>query len=243
MELMEHFQPNVLIKLELAGINLSITDYIVWMWFALAIVFFFLFFASRKVKLVPSGVQNLIEVVLDFIRKEMVLETMGKEGLPWFPFIATLFIYILVCNLIGLIPASKTPTSLTGTTTSWAIIVFIAYHLVGIKKHGIVRYLKGFIPSGVPIVMAPILFVIEIISHFARPLSLAVRLFANMLAGHTVLLVFTLMAVTSSWWIKVLPFSAIIIMYLFEIFVGFIQAYIFAILAAIYIGTAIYIEH
>jgi len=240
--LLEEFKPHIYLKLNLFGIDMSITKAIVMLWVAVVIVFLLVWLAGRRGKLVPSGWQNLMESVFEFVRDNMVLEVMGREGLAYFPWIATLFLYILVANLIGLIPGSFTATSLTGTTAAWAVIVFILYHVAGVKKLGVWNYIKSFAPSGVPI---PILFMmvpIEIVSHFLRPFSLAVRLFANMTAGHMIILVFTFMAMTSVWWVKLLPFGGVIVMMLFEIFVSVIQAYIFAILASIYISLAVY-EH
>jgi F-type H+-transporting ATPase subunit a len=240
--LLEKFKPHTYVELNLFGIDLSITKAVVMLWVAAVIVFAVVWLAGRRSKLVPSGWQNLMESVLEFVRDNMVLEVMGKEGLIYFPWIATLFLYILVANLIGLIPGSFTVTSLTGTTAAWAVVVFILYHVAGVKKLGVKNYIKSFAPSGVPI---PILFLmvpIEIVSHFFRPFSLAVRLFANMTAGHMIILVFTFMAMTSVWWVKPLPFGGVLVMKLFEIFVSFIQAYIFAILASIYISLAVH-EH
>ncbi len=173
----------------------------------------------------------------------MVVEVIGEEGLPYFPFVATLFFFILITNLLGLVPIAKTATSLIGNTITWSIIVFLLYNYIGIRKHGPIGYIKSFVPSGVPLLMVPFMFVIEIVSHIFRPISLAIRLFANMLAGHTVLLVFLTFTITAPWWAKLIPFGVVIIMDLFEIFVAGIQAYIFAILAAIYISGAIHTEH
>ncbi len=241
--IMHHFVPEVLLELRVGNIDLSITNYVVWLFVAFGITFLTFFIAAKRAALVPRGAfQNAVEELIEFVRNEMVVGVIGKEGEAYFSFIATLFFFILVSNLIGLIPNSKTPTSLVGTTGAWAVLVFFLYHWVGVRKHGVWRYIKSFVPSGVPLWLVPFMFVIEVISHFFRPFSLAVRLFANMLAGHTVLAVFTLMAVTSSWWVKAIPFSGIVVMYAFEIFVAFIQAYIFAILAAIYIDGALHVH-
>ena len=240
---MEHFELHPYLQVSLFGVDLSITKAVVMMWIACAIVFFVLWAAGRRTRLVPTGLQNAAESLVEFLRDGLVVEVMGKEGLSWFPFIATLFLFILVCNLLGLVPGAFTATSKTGVTVSLAIIVFLAYHLVGIKKHGPVKYFLNLVPSGLPVWLIPFMAIMEVVSHLARPLSLAIRLFANMAAGHVVILVFTLMAVSGSWLIKWLPFSGTIVMGLLEMFVAFIQAYIFAILAAIYIGGAIHIEH
>lgn len=241
--LLEELKASTYLHWTVFGIDLSITKAVVVLWISLALVFLLVWMAGRRARMVPSRLQNMMESMLEFVRESMVLEVMGKEGLPYFPLVATLFLFILVTNLIGLIPGSYAATSLTGTTAAWAVIVFITYHLIGVRKHGAFGYLKSFVPSGVPIPLLIIMLPIEIVSHAARPFSLAVRLFANMTAGHLVLLVFTVMAISSVWYMKWLPFAGVVVFYLFEIFVSFIQAYIFAILTAIYIGGAIHVEH
>lgn len=243
MNILEEFVPHVYWKLEFKGVDLSITQYVLWMLISALVVFLFFFIASRRTRLVPSGLQNVAEVFVEFIRNSIVLELMGEAGLSWTPFIGTIFLFILTSNLLGLIPHSGASTGRISTTITWALIVFFAYNLVGVKKNGLWGYLKSFAPSGVPAWVLVFMVPIEIISHIARPLSLGIRLFANILAGHMVLAVFTMMAVSSAWWIKWLPFGGVIIMNLFEVFVGAIQAYVFAVLAAIYIGSAIHAEH
>jgi len=255
-EILHEFKPEVLIPLRLGGLDLSITDYVVWLLVACVLVFVLLYLAARRASLVPRGFYNAIETVVEFIYQEMILNVMGPEGKPFLPFIATIFFFIFFVNLMGLIPipglkvgehlvfpGMKTSTSLTGTTFAWGLLVFLVYNLVGIKKQGIIGYLKSIVPSGVPFYLIPFLFLLELISHIFRPVSLAIRLFANMLAGHTVLAVFTFMAATSIFWVKLLPFAGVVIIMVFEIFVSFIQAYIFSILTAIYISGAVHAEH
>lgn len=242
--LLEELKASTYVRLSLGGVDLSITKAVVVLWISLVLVFFLVWLAGRRTALVPSRFQNMMETVLEFIREGMILDIIGKEGLPYFPLVATLFLFILVTNLIGLIPGSYAATSLTGTTAAWAVIVFFTYHLVGVKKHGVFGYLRSiFAPPGVPIPMLLIMIPIELVSHVARPFSLAVRLFANMVAGHLVLLVFITMAMSAAWYIKLLPFAGVVVFDLFEIFVALIQAYIFAILTAIYIGGAVHVEH
>jgi F-type H+-transporting ATPase subunit a len=243
LNVLEEFARHYYWKYEFRGIDLSITQYVLWMLVSALIVFLFFFIASRRPKLVPSGIQNIAEVLIEFVRNSIILEIMGEAGLPWFPFIGTIFFFILFINLLGLVPHTGAATSRISTTAVWAVMVFVVYHAVGIKSNGLFHYLKSFVPPGVPIVLVPFMIIIEIFSHLARPLSLAVRLFANMLAGHMVLGVFLMMAATSSWWIKLLPFGGALIMNLFEVFVGALQAYIFTVLTAIYIGGAMHPEH
>jgi len=165
------------------------------------------------------------------------VDNMGKKGLKFFPFIATLFFFILFCNLLGIIPGSYTVTSQIIVTAFFAITVFIISQIVGFTIHG-VGYLRIFVPSGVPKFIIPIIVPIEIVSMMARPLSLSVRLFANMTAGHTILIVLFSLAIGLKY-VGFLPFLFTVALTGLEIFIAFIQAYIFTILTCVYIGEAI----
>jgi F-type H+-transporting ATPase subunit a len=168
----------------------------------------------------------------------------GKGGEKWLPFLGTIFIFILANNIIGLIPHSYTPTSNPIVPATLAVIVFFTVQITNIRKNGIIGYLRSFVPKGVPAWMWIIVIPIEVISSVAKPFSLLVRLTANMLAGHIVILVLiSLILLFKSYLIAipVLPFT--VILYLFEIFVAALQAYIFTILSAVYIGDAIHPKH
>jgi F-type H+-transporting ATPase subunit a len=244
MDLLHHFELHPLVEIHLFGIDLSITKAVLVMWIACALLLLLSILATRRSRLIPSGIQNIMESIILFLRNSLVLDTMGQAGLAWFPFIATLFLFILMCNLLGLIPGSFTPTSNINVTAALAIVVFLSVQVVGIYKHGIFRYIKGFIPSGIPLWILPIMVPIEIISQFAKPFSLAIRLFANMLAGHGVILVFLFLILSmKSYILAILPLTGVVVMSAFEIFVAGIQAYIFAILAALYLEAAIHLEH
>jgi len=244
MDLLHHFHLHPIVEIHLFGIDLSVTKAVIMMWIACGLTFAFLFLAGRKAKLVPSGFQNLIEALVEFLRTNLILETLGEKGLPWFPFIATLFFFILFCNLLGLVPGAFTATSNINVTATLAVIVFFCTQGAGVVKHGPIGYMKRFVPKGIPIFIVPIMVPIEIISQFAKPFSLAVRLFANMTAGHGVILVFLFMIIMfKSWFITAVPLLGVVIMSAFEIFVGFIQAYIFSILAAMYIAEAVEEAH
>jgi F-type H+-transporting ATPase subunit a len=226
------------------GIDMSPTTHTVFLFISLFVSFLLVWLGARKMQLVPTGWQNVVESLLDFIRTNIVFDIIGPDAAAWFPFIATLFIFILVSNLIGLIPGAKTATSITSTTASWALIVFLAYNFVGIKKKGVIKYFRSFVPHGVPLWLAPIMFVLEFISHLLRPFSLAVRLFANMTAGHLVIGIFTMFAMQIALIpLKGVPIAAVVIILMFELFVSAIQAYIFAVLAAIYVSGAVGEEH
>lgn len=241
-KLLEELTPHTYYQFALYGVDLSITKAVILLWISAIIVFLMIWIPSRRLKLIPTGWQNVAESLVEFTRNSLVFEVMGEEGKRYFPWVATLFLYIFVTNLLGLIPGSFAATSLTGTTAAWAIIVFLLYNIAGINENGVFGYIKSFVPR-VPLLLLPIMIPIEIVSHIARPFSLAVRLFANILAGHMVLGVFTFLSVGAMWWLKPLPFVMIVIMNLFEVLVAGLQAYIFAILAAIYISSAIHPEH
>lgn len=249
MELTEHLQTHTLVPLKLGGLDLSITNAVVMMWIACGLVFITLVFAGRAGRLIPKGLQNVMESMVSFLRQTFIEEILGEENVSWFPFVATLFFFILYCNLLGLIPIPAigfTATSNILVTGSLAIAVFFCVQGVGIYKHGVLGYIKKFIPKGVPlkIVLVPLMMVIEIISLFAKPFSLAVRLAANMTAGHLVILVFLSMIIMfRSYLIAPISVGMATVMMAFEVFVALIQAFIFSILATMYIAEASAAEH
>ena len=213
--------------------------------------------ASRRDPLVaPTGVRNLAETGVEFIEDQIVMQTMGKEGLRWTPFLLTLFVFIYLCNLPGIIPIFfyMPATARLAIPLFLALVVWVIYNGVGIKHQGLGGYLKsiGF-PPGVPKPIYVLLTPIEFISTLiVRPFSLMIRLFANMLAGHLLLVTFALLtdamihAQTKQFLLiplSILPFGMQIFLTAFEVLVGFLQAYIFTILAAVYIGTALHPEH
>lgn len=241
-----------------AGLNKSeivFTNYMLFLLFgiALTIVFFMAVRASvnksRRTDLVPVGIGNVGEMGYEFVRNSIVLDVLGREGLKYLPLVATVFFAVLIQNFMGLIPGFKPGTGTLGTTLTWGVIIFIWVNAVGFKKKGF-GYLKSFLPSGTPLLLAPFIWLLEVISHFLRPFTLGVRLYANMYAGHIVLGVFAIfieMALHDLG--PVTAFTGIasllmqIVMYAFELFVAFIQAYVFAILTAVYIGTAMSADH
>ena len=253
MDLMKHLEPHVLIPLNIGGLDVSITNAVLTIWIACILVFLIMVLAGRMGKLVPKGLQNIMESLVSFAKNTLVVEIMGEDGLVWFPFIATLFFFILFCDLLGLVPKMFTPTSNINVTATLAVIVFICSQGAGILKHGIGGYCSTFVPKGMPggiagLVLKGFMIIIEIISMFARPFSLAVRLFANMTAGHLVIMVFiSMIFMFQGTIIKIFitPTSVVmaVVMMAFEIFVSVLQAFIFAILASIYISLAVHPEH
>lgn len=230
-----------------AGTGFTFTNYAFWMLVATALMLVFFIVASRKVKLVPSGIGNLAEAGVDFVRTGICVEVMGPEGKKYFPFIGTIFFFVLFNNLLGNIPPALPGTGTVGTTFTWAIIVFLVYNGIGIKQVGFGKYIKSFVPSGTPLWLAPIIFLIEIISHLLRPFTLGIRLFANMYAGHIMLGVFAIfMALAiesfSPASLVVVPLSFVmqVVLRVFELIVAVLQAYIFSILTAVYINGALH---
>ncbi|MBT5028143.1 MAG: F0F1 ATP synthase subunit A [Nitrospinaceae bacterium] len=236
---LHHFEVHTIIPIHIGGLDLSINNAIVAMWVGLAIVAgAFMLVVSRGVNPVPGKLQSVLEVALEFIRS-MVYEFIGEEeGKKYVPFIATLFLFILACNLIGLVPGSYTITSQVAVTGAIAVGIFIMTLVIGFGKHGM-HFFGILVPPGIPKIMIPLMIPIEIISMLARPISLAVRLFANMTAGHTVLAVLFGLAMTGPLWLGWLPFSFTIVINGLEIAIAFIQAYIFTTLTCVYIGDVI----
>jgi F-type H+-transporting ATPase subunit a len=230
-----------------AAAGFSLTNYTFWLIVAVVLLIAFFLVASRKAKLVPEGIGNLAEAGVEFVRTAICTDVMGPEGRKYFPFLGTVFFFVLFNNLLGNIPPALPGTGTVGTTFTWAIIVFLVYNGIGIKKVGLLKYIKSFIPSGTPGWLAPLIFLLEIISHFLRPFTLGIRLFANMYAGHIMLGVFAIFATIfiehfSAVSIAVVPLSFLmqIILRVFELIVAVLQAYIFSILTAVYISGALH---
>ena len=180
-------------------------------------------------------------MLYNFIGK-MINDTSGKKAKPYFPFIFSLFIFVLFCNMIGMLPYSFTVTSHIIVTLAFAMFIFIGVTILGFVIHGF-KYLKIFVPSGVPIVLLPIIMIIEIISYLSRPISLSVRLFANMMAGHTMLKVFGGFVISLGLVAGWLPLTFSVALTGLEILVAFLQAYVFAILTCIYLNDALNLHH
>jgi len=217
-------------------------------WLAAIIVLVF-FFSARKRQLVPAGTQNFAEAIVDFIRNDIILQTMGPEGMNWAPFLLTLFAFIFVCNIFEIIPAIQMPvTARMAIPFFMTMIVYFLYHYVGLRHQGFGGYFKSMLfPPGVPKALYLLVSPIEFITYFfTRPLSLAVRLFANLLAGHLLLVTFSILtaALFSATYIgAIVPGSLLVALYGFEVLVAVLQAFIFTILTAVYIGGAMHPEH
>ncbi len=237
--LAEHIASPVLLNLRFFSLNLSITFEILSLFIAAFLAAFFFFWVINHFQLVPGRLQSLFEIVYEFLDNECSA-LLGKERNTWLPFLLALFSFILFANLLSMLPGFISPTSNINVTAALALIIFFTYQAAGIKKQGLINYFKHLSPPDMPFPMLFFLVPLEIISQLARPFSLALRLFANLLAGHTLLLI-TLSALVSIkiFYLWTLPIAGNVILRLFEIFVAFIQAFIFTYLSAMYIGEAV----
>lgn len=238
---MEQFEIARLVPLKLFGFDISFTNSTLWMVIGLATLCAFLVAATRGASIVPNRFQSMAEVVYGFIH-QTVVDICGPEGKKFFPFIFTLFIFILISNLLGLLPGSFTVTSHLSITLALAMLVFLTVTFVGFARHG-VGYLRIFAPDGLPVLLLPLIVVIELISYLMRPISLSVRLFANMIAGHILLKVFAgfviALGVAGGW----APLAFMIGFTGFEVLIAVLQAFIFALLTCIYLNDALNMHH
>ena len=228
-------------EINLGELNLSFTNASLFMTVSAITILFFLFFGTKKKSIVPSKLQLVTEMSYIFVAK-MINDTAGSNARSYFPFIFTLFMFVLFCNMIGMLPYSFTVTSHIIVTFFLAAIVFIGVTVIGFMKHGI-KYLLLFVPKGVPIILLPLIVIIEIISYLSRPISLSVRLFANMMAGHTMLKVFGGFVISLGLLGGWLPLSFSVALTGLEVLVAFLQAYVFAILTCIYLNDALNLHH
>ena len=236
------FEPFHLFGME---INLSITNHTVMLWIAGLILIITFFFSFNRKKKVPTGFGALLEMLVIFVRDEIAIANMGeKEGIRFTPLLVTYFFFILIANLMGLIPLFSTATSNINVTAALALVTLGATQVYGIKQNGLFGYYKSLVPHGVPILLWPLMFVIEIMGLIAKHVALTIRLFANMVAGHIVLFAFIgLIIIFKSFIVAPVSVSFGIFVYFLEILVAFIQAYIFTVLSALFIGMSINPEH
>lgn len=234
------FEIKTLVPIEIGGIDASFTNSSLFMVLTVITVSLFLIGGMRRSSMVPGRWQSMAELSYVFIAN-MVKDNVGSEGRPYFPFIFTIFMFILVGNFWGMMPYSFTFTSHIAVTFAMAFFVFVGVTLIAIAKHKL-HFLTFFMPPGVPMVMAPLLVPIEIISYLSRPISLSVRLFANMLAGHTLLKVFAgfiiSLGVAAGW----LPFVFVVALTGLEFVIAFLQAFVFAILTCLYLNDALHLH-
>ena len=227
-------------QFHLFGLDLSITKYTVYMWIAAALLLLIFLPMARRRGRVYHGLYNAFEALIVYVRDEIVYANLGREdGRPYVPFIATLFFFILFMNLLGLVPYGGTPTGNLAVTGVLALFSMVAIELSGIVVNGPVKYAKSLVPQGVPMYLAPIMIPIEIIGHFAKPFALTVRLFANMTAGHVVILsMLGLIFLLKAWLVVPISVGFALFIFLLELLIAFIQAYIFAVLTTVFINLS-----
>ncbi|MDA0902043.1 MAG: F0F1 ATP synthase subunit A [Proteobacteria bacterium] len=222
-------------NLELAGFDVGFTNSALYMVLATAVAIIFMLYATRKKSTKPDRLQIVAESVYSFVFN-MVESSIGKEGLKFFPLVFCLFIFILLCNVLGITPYSFTATSHITITFGLAMIAFTTVTIFAIARNGLFGFFHMFLPSGVPWWMAPVIFLIEFFSFLIRPITLSVRLFANMVAGHVLLKVVAGFIISLGIIFGVAPMLFAVIMTGFELFVAVLQSYIFAILVCAYLG-------
>jgi F-type H+-transporting ATPase subunit a len=238
---MEQFEIKRLLHLNLFGIDASFTNSSTWMVIAVILATAVFVWGMRQRALVPGRLQSVAELGYEFVAG-MVRDNVGDGGKKYFPFILTLFIFILFCNVLGMVPYSFTPTSHIIVTFAMAAFVFIGVTIIAFWKHGI-HFFSFFAPKGVPLWLMPILVPIEVISYLIRPLTLSVRLFANMLAGHIMLKVFAGFVIMVGLFFGWLPLIFTSAFFALEVLVACLQAYVFAILTCLYLNDALHLHH
>jgi F-type H+-transporting ATPase subunit a len=230
--------------------NVGVNKIVLIYAFAVAITML-IFILGNKKQVVPGGSQNLAEMSVEFVEEQIVLPTMGTQGLRWTPYVCSLFFFILFTNIFSVIPFIQMPAGARIALPMFlALLSYVLYHGAGFKEHGPFGYLKhALVPGGVPKALLPLVVLIEFVSKFlVQPFSHTVRLFANLLAGHILLVTFAVLC-ASLWTLKwyaiflPLPFLGIVFFTAFEVLVAFLQAYVFALLAGVYIGSAVSHEH
>ena len=237
---LDQFEINPLVNFEVGGVDLAFTNSSVSMVITVLFITLFLTLTVNPRSIVPSRMQLISELCYNFIA-QLLNDTVGDQGKRYFPFVFSIFMFVLIGNMVGMIPYQFTFTSHIIVTFALATVVFIGVTILGFVNHGI-RFFTFFYIPGVPFYMHPLLIPIEVISYLSRPISLSVRLFANMLAGHTLLKVFAGFVVSMPLFTGVLPLTFIVALTGLEILIAFLQAYVFAILTCLYINDAYHLH-
>jgi F-type H+-transporting ATPase subunit a len=228
------FEVKKIVDIKLGQYDLSFTNSALYMFIATFLIIAFMIIATRKKSLIPSRIQTCAEGLFNFIN-DLIKGSIGDEGQKFFPLIFSLFTFILICNFLGMTPYSFTSTSQVAVTLSIALLCFLVITIYAIWRNGLGGFIHMFLPAGVPWWMAPLIFLIELFSFLIRPITLSIRLFANMVAGHVLLKVIAGFIISLGF-LGILPFAFSILMTGFELFVAVLQAYIFAILVCAYLS-------
>lgn len=245
LEVLEHFHLEKIVDIRLGWFDISITNLVLWMFAGTALFFLLFFLLVIKPKIYPSKRQTVVEILVEFLKRNMIYNMMGKKnGEKWFPFVSAVFIFILANNMVGILPGAYTPTSNPIVPLTMAVIVFFVVQISNLKAGGIKGYVRTFAPKAVPAWMYVLVTPIEVISAIAKPFSLFIRLTVNMLAGHTIIFVILgLIVFFKNYLIAIAAVPFAVVMTVLEIFVSAIQAYIFGILTSLYIGEAVNPKH
>ena len=233
---LEQFEVKTIVPIEIGGVDVSFTNSSLMMVIAVVIGGGFVALAASRGAIVPGRFQSVAELLYEFIAG-IIRETIGNEGRRYFPIIFTVFLFILIGNMLGMVPYSFTFTSHIVVTFVMALVVFVGVTLLGFARHGL-HFFSFFVPPGAPIWMWPLLIPIEVISYLSRPISLSVRLFANMLAGHMILKVIAGF-VFALGIAGIIPLVVVVALTGLEILIAFLQAYVFTILTCLYIKDAL----
>ena len=236
---LKQFEIDPISNIELGGYNISFTNSSFAMLLTVLVITLFLTLTVNTRSIIPSRMQLISELMYNFIA-QLLSDTVGDNGKRYFPFVFSLFMFVLIGNMVGMIPYQFTFTSHIIVTFALAAVVFIGVTILGFINHGI-KFFSFFVIPGVPFYMHPLLIPIEVISYLSRPISLSVRLFANMLAGHTLLKVFATFVVSMSYF-GIFPLAFIVALTGLEILIAFLQAYVFAILTCLYINDAYHLH-
>jgi F-type H+-transporting ATPase subunit a len=240
---LEQFEITPLVPINVAGADLSFTNSALWMAIAVGCAFLLIMAGTRQHAMIPGRLQAAVEMVYEFVAG-ILRDAAGKEGMRFFPIVFTIFMFILMGNTLGMIPGAFTFTSHIIVTFAMAIAVWLGVTIIGFWYHG-AHFLHFFVPTGAPKVMLPLLVPIEIMSYCVRPISLSVRLFCNMMAGHTMLKVFAGFIISLGAYYLVpgvAPLAITVVLIGFEFAVAFLQAYIFTVLTCIYLNDAIHMH-
>jgi F-type H+-transporting ATPase subunit a len=228
------------------SVNLSPTKYVVYMWIAAFIVFVMMTLVARSYRksIIPRGFTNFIEVFVLFIRDEIVRPNIGDKADRYMPFLATIFFFIAVCNLLGLVPYGVSSTENISVTAGLALMSFFMIQAAGMKNNGVWGYLKGLVPHGLPTFILPVMIVVEFLGLLTKPFALTIRLFANMTSGKIVILsLIGLIFFFNTVWVAPVSIVFTLFIMLLKIFISLLQAYIFTMLSSLFIGMAVHQEH
>jgi len=242
--IMHHVKDQVVIPFHLLGIDLSITKHVIMLWLAAMVLMISLPLIVRSKSLIPRGPINFVEWIIVFLKENVIEPYLGRDANRYAPYFLTAFFFVITCNLLGLVPMGSTATGDISVTIALALFTMFLVQYSAIKQNGVVGYLKSFVPSNVPQIMVPIIFIVEVMSMLTKHFALAIRLFANMVAGHLVIFtILSLIFMFKNFLVSPFPVFGIIFISLLEILIALIQAYIFTVLSAVFLGLAIRPNH